>query len=103
MASPQSGGARCARDQLGAANRTMGQVCAAMGDPEEGHPKFAESLRILEKIQSRPELAQTLLAYGRFVHEDGPAEARTHIERALGLFEEIGATDWIDEARAALR
>ena len=31
-----------------------------------------------------------------------PAGGRTLIERALSLFEEIGATGWVNEARAAL-
>jgi hypothetical protein len=61
-------------------------------------------LQVLERIQSPPELVQTLLAYGRFkAGGDNPAEGRTLIERALRLFDEIGATGWIDEARAALQ
>ena len=53
-------------------------------------------------MQSPPELAQTLLAYGRFRRGDNTQEDRTLIERALRLFEEMGATGWIQEARAAL-
>ena len=50
----------------------------------------------------RPELAQTLLAYGRFRRGDNALEDRAMIERALGLFEEMNATGWVEEARAAL-
>jgi hypothetical protein len=57
---------------------------------------------VLEDIQSRPELAQTLLAYGRFRRGDNAREHRALIERALQLFEEMNATGWIQEARAAL-
>jgi hypothetical protein len=57
---------------------------------------------VLEDIQSRPELAQTLLAYGRFRRGDNNLKDRAIIERALNLFEEMDATGWIVEARAAL-
>ena len=91
------------RLEQGAANRVLGQVYEAMGDGEEADAAFRHSLQVLEGIQSRPELAQTLLAYGRFkAAGDDPAGGRTLIERALRLFEEMGATGWIDEARAAL-
>jgi hypothetical protein len=39
---------------------------------------------------------------GRFRQRDDAAEGRAMIERALGLFEEMDATGWIEEARAAL-
>jgi tetratricopeptide (TPR) repeat protein len=91
------------RLEQGAANRTLGQVHEAMGNREEADAAFRHSLQVLEEIQSRPELAQSLLAYGRFkAAGDDPAGGRTLIERALRLFEEMGATGWIDEARAAL-
>jgi hypothetical protein len=51
-------------------------------------------------MQCPPELAQTLLAYGRFRRGDKEDEAL--IECALRLFEEMKATGWIKEARAAL-
>jgi tetratricopeptide (TPR) repeat protein len=91
------------RLEQGAANRALGQVHEAMGNREEADAAFRYSLQVLEGIQSRPELAQTLLAYGRFkAGGDDPAGGRMLIERALRLFEEMGATGWIDEARAAL-
>ena len=57
---------------------------------------------VLDEIQSRPELVQTLLAYGRFRRGDNRQEDRILIQRALSLFEEMGATGWAEEARAAL-
>jgi tetratricopeptide (TPR) repeat protein len=91
------------RLEQGAANRVLGQVYKAMGNREVADAAFRHSLQVLKGIQSRPELAQTLLAYGRFkAAGDDPAGGRTLIERALRLFEEMGATGWIDEARAAL-
>jgi tetratricopeptide (TPR) repeat protein len=89
--------------ELGAANRILGQIHETMESHEEADAAFLKSMQVLEGIQSRPELAQTLLAYGRFkAGGDDPAEGRMLIERALRLFEEMGATGWIDEARAAL-
>jgi tetratricopeptide (TPR) repeat protein len=90
------------RLEQGAANRVLGQVQEATGNRDEADAAFRLSLQILDEIQSRPELAQTLLAYGRFKAEGDSDAARTLIERALSLFEEIGATGWISEARAAL-
>jgi hypothetical protein len=73
-----------------------------MGNRTEADDAFRRSLEVLEDIQSRPELAQSLLAYGRFRRGDNALEDRVMIERALGLFEEMNATGWVAEARAAL-
>ena len=73
-----------------------------MGNRAEAEAAFSRSLEVLSGIQSRPELAQTLLAYGRFRRGDNALEDRAMIERALALFEEMNATGWIEEARAAL-
>jgi tetratricopeptide (TPR) repeat protein len=86
----------------GAAHRVLGQVHAAMGNRAEADAAFRQSLEMLERIQSRPELAQTLFAYGRFRQGDNARQDRALIERALGLFEEMNATGWVAEARAAL-
>jgi class 3 adenylate cyclase/tetratricopeptide (TPR) repeat protein len=86
----------------GASHRVLGQIHAAMSHKAEADAAFRRSLEVLEAIQSRPELAQTLLAYGRFRRGDNALEDRAMIERALALFEEMNATGWIEEARAAL-
>jgi tetratricopeptide (TPR) repeat protein len=86
----------------GAAHRVLGQVYDAMGARADAHNAFRDSLEVLEKIQCPPELAQTLLAYGRFRRGDNALEDRAMIERALALFEEMNAPGWIEEARAAL-
>jgi predicted ATPase len=85
-----------------AAHRVLGQVHEAMGDRPEADAVFRRSLEILDTIQCPPELAQTLLAYGRFRRGDNTQEDRAMIERALRLFEEMKATGWIEEARVAL-
>ena len=90
------------RLEIGAAHRVLGQVHEAIGDRTEADAAFRRSIVVLEEHQSRPELAQTLLAYGRFRRGDNAQEDRALIERALRLFEEMNATGWIEEARAAL-
>jgi tetratricopeptide (TPR) repeat protein len=88
--------------EQGAAHRLLGEVHEAMGARAEAEAAFRRSLEILGNIQSRPELAQTLLAYGRFRRGDNMLEDRALIERALALFKEMNATGWIEEARGAL-
>jgi class 3 adenylate cyclase len=90
------------RMEQGAALRVLGQACEASGDVAAADDAFRQSVAVLEATQSRPELGQTLLAYGRFGSRDGAAAGRALIERALALFEEMDATGWIAEARAAL-
>lgn len=90
------------RLEQGAAQRVLGQVLEIMGREVEADAAFRLSLKILGDIQSRPELAQTLLACGRFRAKNNPEEGLALVERARSLFEEMGATGWIDEARTAL-
>jgi hypothetical protein len=85
-----------------AAQRVLGQVHEAMGDRAAAEAAFRCSLEVLDGMQCPPELAQTLLAYGRFRRGDNRQEDRTSIERALRRFEEMKATGWIEEARGAL-
>jgi hypothetical protein len=86
----------------GVAYRVRGQVYQAIGDKAEAESSFRRSLDILEGLQSRPELAQTLLAYGQFRVGDNELQDYALMERALRLFEEMNATGWIAETRAAL-
>ena len=90
------------RLEIGAAHRVLAQVHAALGDVTQAEAGFRASLETLEEIQSRPELGQTLLAYGRFLSTSDASAGRALIERALGLFEDMGATGWSAEANAAL-
>jgi tetratricopeptide (TPR) repeat protein len=90
------------RMEQGAALRVLGQACEAAGDVVAADDAFRQSVEVLEATQSRPELAQTLLAYGRFRSRGGNGDGRVLIARALTLFEEMDATGWIAEARAAL-
>jgi tetratricopeptide (TPR) repeat protein len=99
VAAAERGGYRL---EQGAAQRVLGEALAALARRQDAHDAFGKSLEILEAIQSSPEVAQTLLAYGRFLAADDPAAGRALIVRAIGLFEAMGATGWVTEARAAL-
>jgi hypothetical protein len=90
------------RLEQGAALRTLGQAFALGGDVTNAEMALVKSVRILEGIESRPELAQTILAYGRFKMGTDFAGGHALIERALAMFEEMGATGWATEARIAL-
>jgi hypothetical protein len=66
--------------EQGATHRVLGEVYQAMGNRAEADAAFRRSLEILGEIQSRPELAQTLLAYGRFRRGDNAQEDRALIK-----------------------
>ena len=89
--------------ELGAAHRVLGEINAAAGDTVAADTSFRQSLDVLGKIQSQPELAQTLLAYGRFQHKIDREESTRLLNRALALFEAIGADGWAVETMAAFR
>jgi tetratricopeptide (TPR) repeat protein len=99
LALAESGGFRL---EQGAAQRALGEALDALGSREDAHDAFVKSREILEAIQSNPEVAQTLLAQGRFLIKKDRAAGRAEIARALTLFEQMGAMGWIEEARRAL-
>ncbi len=88
--------------EQGAAYRTLGQVYEADGHRPEAEAAFRRCVEILGEIQSRPELGQSLLAYGRFKLEEDADEGKRLLKCAIDLFEEIDATGWIEETRAIL-
>jgi len=88
--------------ERGAAHRVLAEALAADGDDHAADTQFRSSLEILGRIQSPPELAQSLLAYGRFQRETNAEEGRALLARALAIFEELGSTGWIEEAQEAL-
>jgi len=88
--------------ERGAANRTLGEVHAAVGEWPEAEAAFRRSIDQLAEIQSRPELAQTFLAYGRFKRARNPEEGDRLLNQALQMFQQFDAIGWIDETREAL-
>jgi tetratricopeptide (TPR) repeat protein len=91
------------RLEQGFAYRTLGQGYAADANAPEAEACFRHSLEIVSEIQSQPELAQTLLMYGRFQCGRNPEDGMRMLKRALALFEAMGATGWIEETLSALR
>jgi len=89
--------------ELGAGCRVLGEINAAAGDIATADSNFRQSLEVLGGIQSQPEFAQSLLAYGRFQHELDRQESMRLFKRALALFEKIGADGWVNETIAAFR
>ena len=63
---------------------------------------FEESLSILRTIQSRPELGQSLMAYGRHKLRDDPAVGLDYMNSAVQVFTEIDADGWINEVNKLL-
>ncbi len=88
--------------ELGAAFRALGEIAAAAGDAAKSDASFRRSLEVFGAIQSQPELAQSLLAYGRFQRNIDPEESTQLLKRALALFEMIGAEGWVAETLASL-
>ncbi len=90
------------RLEQGAAHRALAQALEADDDDAAARAQFQSSLAILGEIQSPPELAQSLLADGRFQLETNAEEGRALTERALAIFEVLSATGWIEQTRTAL-
>jgi len=88
--------------ERGAANRTLGEVHAAAGERAEAEAAFQRSIDQLTEIQSRPELAQTFLAYGRFKRKEDTVEGDRLLNQALQMFQQFDAVGWIAETQTAL-
>jgi DNA-binding CsgD family transcriptional regulator/tetratricopeptide (TPR) repeat protein len=73
-------------------------------EPEEAQRLFAASLAALEAVGPVPfEQARTLLCTGEALRRiRRPADARVPFNRALGIFDGLGARPWAARARAEL-
>jgi class 3 adenylate cyclase/tetratricopeptide (TPR) repeat protein len=91
-----------ARLEIGAAHRALGQAYESNGDRQSADGQFRRSIDVLQKIQSRPELAQSLLAFGKFELATERDKAEGLLHSALKLFKEIGADGWVEETHSAL-
>ena len=91
-----------ARLEIGAARRALGQAYEARGDRQSADGQFRRSVDVLQTIQSRPELAQSLLAFGRFELATDRDKAKELLQSALELFREIEADGWVAETQSAL-
>ncbi len=90
------------RLELGQAYCVLGQAYDGLGLPGEAEAALRESLSILEAQDNPYETALTRLALARFLGaqagETQRLEARTACDRALAVFDELGAS--LDAARA---
>ena len=91
-----------ARLEIGAAHRALGQAYEANGDRQSADGQFRRSIDVLQTIQSRPEFAQSLLAFGKFELATNRDNAEGLLHSARKLFEEIEADGWIEETESAL-
>ena len=84
-----------------AARRAEGILAA---DPEQAQRHFTESIAALEEIGPVPfEQARTLLCAGESLRRGrSPLAARAPLERALALFDALGAKPWSARAKAEL-
>ena len=78
---------------LGVAQRAMGQISRAQGRLAEGEDLIRQSLETLREHGPRYELGRTYLALGAALAPDVDrrAEARDALDRAGGIFQELGA------------
>jgi class 3 adenylate cyclase/tetratricopeptide (TPR) repeat protein len=94
----------CAQDSLsqalaqemrleeGMTRRVLGQVFLAREELVEADEQLRASLKILDDLDSRYEAAQTLVQKALLYHGQGyVAEAAGSLERAIAIFEELGA------------
>jgi class 3 adenylate cyclase/tetratricopeptide (TPR) repeat protein len=91
-----------ARLEIGAARRALGQAYEARGDRQSADGQFRRSVDVLQTIQSRPEIAQSMLAFGRFELATDRDKAKEFLQSALKLFKEIEADGWVAETQTAL-
>ena len=96
--------ALASRRARGSAARCAGLIAAAEGDTAAALAAFDRSLAELGTVQYPLERARTLLALGS-VHRQAKHKrlAREAFDRALAIFEELGAPLWAEKARAGLR
>jgi DNA-binding CsgD family transcriptional regulator len=88
---------------LATAARCRGLLAAARGDLEGAHQALEHALHHHERAQQPFELARSLLVLGQ-IHRRAKKKrlARENLERARGIFVELGAALWIDRAEAEL-
>ena len=88
---------------LAAAHRCRGLIAAAAGAPDEAQAECNRALDEFEQLSLPFETARTLLALGVVQRQARQRRAaRNSLERALRLFEELGASLWAERARAEL-
>ena len=89
---------------LAIAARCRALVCASKGDWAGAAPAFDEALEQQESRLEKYELARTLLAKGRAARRARKwGVAQESLQRALGVFDELDAVPWAEQARGELK
>jgi DNA-binding CsgD family transcriptional regulator len=85
------------------AGRCEGLIFAAEGDLEAALAAYMRALHVHERLPQPFDLGRTLLAQGITQRRARQRRAaRETLERALVIFDELGATLWADKARSEL-
>jgi len=85
--------------------RAWGKALTKLEPPdwEQAERRFAKSLRIIETVPSRPQLAQTHSDWGVICCDRGdPVGAREHLEQAAALWEACGITWGLENVQTLL-
>jgi DNA-binding CsgD family transcriptional regulator len=99
----EQGGARGRSLALGTAERCHGLVAAGLGDLPGAAMKLERSVQELERVPQPFELARSLLVAGEIQRRmKKKRSSREMLDRAIGIFEELGAPLWAGKARAGL-
>ena len=89
--------------ELASAARCEGLILAAEGDTEGALAAFERALRVHEGLPQPFDHARTLLAQGVTQRRARQRRAaRETLERALAIFDELGAALWAEKARSEL-
>jgi DNA-binding NarL/FixJ family response regulator len=89
--------------ERGTRARCRGLVCASRGDFDAAFEAFEAALREQDQLHAPLDRARTLLALGRLQRRlNRKRLARSSLEAALGLFDELGARLWGELARKEL-
>jgi DNA-binding CsgD family transcriptional regulator len=83
-------------------NSRLSRALITHGEDAERH--YQAALATDRLVECPFDLARTELAYGAWLRRcRRRADARPHLRTALGLFEQLGAVPWADQAQAELR
>ena len=89
---------------LALSGRCRALLAAASGELDDAQAAAEQALREHERLPMPFELARTLLVLGQLQRRRGERRAaRGSLQRALALFEWLGAPAWADKARAEAR
>ena len=82
----------------------LARSTALMAPPDQASELYQESIDILGRTTATADLARAHLLFGEWLRRNQrPADARDHLQTALGLFTSMGAIPFARRARSELR